>query len=219
MKNSTLIGALAALLMVAGIFSYFQLRHRPKKELQLTVAALRDASSWHEEYDGPGEQPGTWQHTTSDMVCPQGQHVIVDETGVRQDLAHRELFDTATKSYYRWPNQWVQLNGFNGVKLRCSSRELDAVGILEPLGDLLATASVRAEGERMAGGEPCRDYRVTSPWREFVICVNPDDHLPREVVSSKFKDESGQMLKPERASYSKWNIVSVSDFPADAPRD
>jgi hypothetical protein len=211
--------AAAALLVAIGILAYVRLHQGPEKDLELTVAALGHVNSWHEEYEGPGGVIGTWDHSISDKLCPQGEHVIVDETDSASVMTHRENFYTAKNVYYRWPDRWVYVSSRGRVNDCSSAPHLDAVGIGLSLEDVLRGASVRAGNERMVGSEPCRDYHVKAVWREFIMCVNQTDHLPREIVSSLFKDESGQFVKPARATYSRWNSVTVSDFPEGFPKD
>ena len=216
MTKSIAIAA-AALVLGVGMVAYLLVRHGPKKDLELTAAALDRVKSWHEESEGPGSQRGSWVHTTSDMVCPQGEHAIVDESDAGSVVTHREVFNTMKYVYYRSPDRWVR---YGDSSNECASGpHLDGVGINLKLAEALSGASVQAGITRNVGSEACRDYRVHGVWRDFIMCVNQSDHLPREIVSSLFKDENGEFVKPLRATYSKWNRVSVSDFPANVPSD
>lgn len=154
----------------------------------------------------------------SDTVCPIGMHYIVDEPDGVFTPTHREYFYTVKHIYFRLQDNWTRLGGMPADQ--CTPPlHLDAVGIYMPFEVLLSQARIQAQDVRTVGAESCRDYHVETSWREFTVCVNESDHLPREIVSSLLKDEKGNLVKPERAAYSKWNNVTASDFPEDIPTD
>lgn len=153
------------------------------------------------------------------MVCPDGIRVIMDETDAASVTTHQEYFYTPKSVYYRRVGGWVRISNRTSADECGSTPDLDALGIRMRLEDIFSGASIRAGDERMLDSETCRDYHVKVAWREFLICVNPTDHLPREIVSSLFKDENGQFVKPERARYSKWNSVQESDLGVALPSD
>jgi hypothetical protein len=214
MRSSIAIAA--ALMLTFSVFACRQPVHDPKDDLEATALALQHATSWHEEYDGPGGMRGDWLHRSSDRVCPHGLYMVIDEPQAESIPTHREYFHTAKKIYYREPGHWVGIGG-TPVDECASGPNLDAVGIAMPLHDLLSGAHAISGDLRQVGSETCRDYRVQTSWREFVICINPDDHLPREVVSSAFRNEKGEFVNPERATYSKWNKLGEFDLPSDFP--
>lgn len=194
---------------------------RADKDLNLTVAALHHVNSWHEEYDGPGSVAGTWEHRVSDVVCSKGEHVVMDETAADSRETHAELFYTPHNSYYHQPyGSYGWQKWGNGRAPECSAEpQLIGLGVALHLEEVLEGAAVRRGEARSAGSELCREYNVKGIWKEFTICINESDHLPREIVSSFFKDEAGEWIKPQRASYSRWNGVNESDLPSGAPAD
>jgi hypothetical protein len=220
---TTKLIAIAGFLVLAAGIGLYSLRQSPPhqspgNDLKETAAALHSVRSWHEDYEGPVGPKGDWMRSSRDMVCPTGMHVIVDEPDADSIPIHREYFYTAKHIYYRSPGGWTGLGG-TPINQCLPPLHLDGVGIDLPLEDILSGARVFPRGTRMIGSASCRDYLVKSPWRDFIICVNQQDHLPREVVSSLFKDEQGEFVRPERATYSRWNSVSEFDLPDGLPSD
>jgi len=212
-KLSLLIAAV--LFLIVGIVVF--LSRRAEVSLDPTLAALTQVTGWHEEYEGPGAPSGSWVNRSSDTFCVLGEHLVEDDTQPSSAPPHREYFYTPKSIYFHTPEGWVKLGGTRSGEA-CSAY-LDGIGPALPVKMLFAGAKVRLGEDRMVGSESCRDYHVKGPWSEFIMCVNEDDHLPRQIETSFLKDEKGEFVKPVRATYSRWNQVTAADLPADAPKD
>lgn len=217
--------ALAIVLVIVGL-KWWDWRNSPMREIERSSAAVAAATNWHYHTvqlnaADPSIPPET---IDKDTFCPSFQHEIRSGTDRNGASLVRDSIIYFGRSYNHLGDKWILSQG--------RQADIDAQGslpIFECLKGAMGTDSnslpyqgfiddgqVRRGGIRDVEGEPCRDYEVavstpgdpTEKEFRFSMCINEQDHLPRETrrTAPGTKDEG-------ISTFTRWNAVTEPQLP------
>ncbi len=187
-----------------------------KQDVEQARAALLKAKSYHFHYDGPNYLAGK-PPLTRDVwvVCPNYRYDIIREQGGpdRQEIRFDGLYFAKTSDKWVKVPEGSQSKGMQGCDNLTSEYGL---GIPAGFDLMLNHGEIHVDNhQRTVGGETCYDYTATIPLADVAerklsqkLCLNSDDHLPREVSFHGWGADRDSVY-----TYDQWNKTDRPNFP------
>ena len=188
-----------------------------RHDMEQTREALGRVNSFHFHYEGPnflGNMPPMTQDVW--VLCPDYRYEVTRIQG--GDLKETIYFEGGY--YARTPEKWVKVPGVPSMPTVKGCGTLNAsygLGVPFDLDEMLDSHTTIAVNNqpRTIAGDPCYDYTVTIPTGDVAkrsliqnLCLNSDDHLPREV-----KFHGWGMDRDSVYTYDQWNKIEQPTFP------
>lgn len=223
---SRIVLAIAVILVAAGLLRLNWV-NSPMREIERSETAVGHAKSWHYHtmLVFAGYAPETLD---TDTFCPSFQRTLRKGTG--QDGTPRviESINFFGRVYGYAGGEWrvsqgrqVDMNAQGSIPIfECLNGAIGNDNNSLPYAAIIQDGKVRRGAVRSVGGESCTDYEITvatphDPQEKefrFAICINEQDHLPREVRRTPPGSD-----KESISDYSQWNALSKPDLPEGFP--
>ena len=220
-KSILTVGAAAVVLFTASRILY---ANSPMREIERSRDALARIHSWHFHTVRyvKGQPPET---IDIDTFCPSFEHCTTSFVDDRGETQVRESIHYFTNYFNHIGGDWVPAKMQGGFSdpgiLECQRGPLSNDENSLPLDSFLDDGSVTRGEVQQVNGDSCRDYQVSAPTPhdpaerkfEFTICINEQDHLPRETRrTAPFAVHEGV------TEYSQWNAMNEPDLPPEIPK-
>ncbi len=211
---------ISASCLVVAVIGFFWLSQREKRMIKQDVEQTRDAlqkvTSYHFHYDGPNYLAGGPPLTKDVWVlCPNYRYEVTRVQGAPEKEEIR--FDG---SYYaKTPEKWVKVpQGPQAGRMQGCDNLTSEYGLGIPAGFdmMLHSSEIHVDNQpRNIGGYTCYEYTATIPTADVAkrkivqkLCLNSDDHLPREVSFRGWGADRASVY-----TYDQWNKADQPNFP------
>lgn len=212
--------AVGAALVALAARSYLQWRNSPAREIERCGAALAHARSWHfhtvqQFLNNPPETRDVY------TVCPLFEHTIKQGSSLNGTPVRVEFIKFQGAAYVSQNSgPWARTKGDADIRDCSRGPVADGDGNTLPFDAILGEAAISRGELHQSGDASCRDYEFLVPvptnllhkQHRFDICINEQDHLPRETRHKQQYFEQEDVY-----SYTEWNAATEPQLPPGFP--
>ncbi len=203
----------AAILLVA-IICFYPTQKRVTRsaveEFTLTQKAMASAKSWHSHVLSKKQGGDVLLDTTSDVVCPYDVHYVSLVPPYESATVNGVLYRRQESGEWQIDRPSI-VSSTRPVLVECQLGPFseDIFGNLQAF----PTWNTASKGEKKTiDGDSCREWTVTAVAEtvpRFTICINSDDHLPREFRTYDRHPAAGLSPAGNVTTVTRWNQVKV----------